>query len=223
MKTPNDGDLFCTICSRNNRWRDPVYCQQRELFSCYFSSIIITSDTATRLTNNAQRFKLPAEWTQTDLPMALLPLEFLIRHVGMVSRKLMELTNEVSAIEDIVINEEIKMEMSVHPERGVKALIKRLHICNLDVVKLRRRWQFQMTLANTIIELIRSHDSQTTEDYSGKSHYLPDTQEYRQLLSVASLQHKLSQSIEYDLDVLPTRVSNQFNAVSRFFHKNFRS
>lgn len=97
-----------------------------------------------------------------------------------------------------------------------------------------------MTLAKTIVELIEIHDPRLTaaRDKAGNQFHIMDEfnlqagarvdfdnhtnnqakalterQEYRHLLSVATLQLKLSKSLEYDLEVIPTRVANQFNAV----------
>lgn len=97
-----------------------------------------------------------------------------------------------------------------------------------------------MTLAKTIVELIETYNPQIVADSSnttnvfnltsgGVMHWegvnlgkaqdfdnsLSKSLEYRQLLSAASLQLKLSKSLEYDLNVLPTRLANQFSAVSR--------
>ena len=59
-------------------------------------------------------------------------------------------------------------------------------------------------------------------DVNDDNKTLTESREYRQLFSVASLQHKLSHSLEYDLDVLPTSIANQSNAVSNKSFGNFR-
>ncbi|KFZ16902.1 hypothetical protein V501_02015 [Pseudogymnoascus sp. VKM F-4519 (FW-2642)] len=242
MQTPNDGDLFYSMIVQTNAPREENSTENSpQRTNQPFNAILISSNPTVNMPKIAQSFSLPSLWSTTDLPIVILPLEFLLRHIRQVSETLVKLTTEVSCIEDIVID---GSKSPAHPEQLVssinhtfKGLINRLHICNREIVKLRRRWHFQMTLARTIVELIEIHDpriaaAQRNEinivgdlhlregssvhfvnDTNDHRNNITDSREYRQLLSVASLQHKLSQSLEYDLDVLPTRISNQFNAI----------
>ncbi len=251
MQTPNDEGLFCSLVIQTNghsRMQEGDWITKLNPFN----AILITSELDFHLSKTARPFTVPSEWTSNDLPMVFLPLEFLVRHVRLVSETLAGLTSEVSFVEDVVINDNDKTDF--------KSLIKRLHVCSRELVKLRRRWHFQITLAETILELIEIHDpviaatrrdatdppvikgdihvgsdSQVTFErgtvmgnihvhdkgrfYSSlpqniKEDPLTQSREYRQLLSAASLQLKLSKSLEYDLRVLPERIGNQFNAVS---------
>jgi hypothetical protein len=199
MQTPNDGGSFCSLIVTTNRPTQQEDESQSEenirRKDRAFNAVFISSDSEIHLPKIAQSFTLPM-WNTTDLPMVPLPLEFLIRHVRQVSENLAELRAEVSRIEELVINDNDGLDF--------KSLIKGLHICSRELVKLRRRWHFQMTLAKTIRELIEIHGPVI----------VTQSREYRQLLGIASLQFKLSQSLEYDLNVLPERISNQFNAVS---------
>ncbi len=241
MQTPNDGDLFCSMIVQTNGFREEVGTNNSpQRTDQLFSAILISSNPTINMPKIAQSFTPPQLWNTTDLPIVFLPLEFLLRHVRQVSETLAKLTTEVSCIEETVINGNISPAHSVQFASTFKGLIKRLHICSREIVKLRRRWHFQMMLVKTIVELIETHDPQIvaarrntrTQVYiTGNLHFgsgivnfgnntndkndiLTESREYRQLLSVASLQYKLSQSLEYDLEVLPTRIANQFNAVS---------
>ncbi|KAL3427652.1 hypothetical protein PVAG01_01161 [Phlyctema vagabunda] len=254
MQTPNDGGSFCSLIIQTNR--PPVLGNANSNVSTArenipFNTILITSESESQLSKIAKSFTVPPVWNTTDLPMVVVPLEFLIKHVRQVSETLAELTSEISIVEEVVIGD--------NDTTDFKGLIKKLHLCSRELVKLRRRWHFQMTLAGTIRELIEIHDpviaaarrdetdallihggiriesngeavlqrgtimgDVTIKDdgrlYSDmplkpKKDPLTDSREYRQLLSAASLQLKLSQSLEYDLSVLPERIANQFNAI----------
>jgi len=249
MQTPNDGDLFCSMIMQTNGFREEVSTNNSpQRIDQLFSAILISSNPTLNMPKIAQSFSPPPLWSTIDLPIVLLPLEFLLRHVQQVSKTLAKLTTEVSCIEEIVISGNISPAHSEQFASTFKGLIKRLHICSREIVKLRRRWHFQMTLARTIVELIETHDPQIVAarrnitnqmNISGDVHFgsgivnfgndvnddnktLTESREYRQLFSVASLQHKLSHSLEYDLDVLPTSIANQSNAVSNKSFGNFR-
>ncbi|CAG8950595.1 hypothetical protein HYFRA_00002804 [Hymenoscyphus fraxineus] len=212
MQTPNDGDLFCSMIVQSSGFLDDsarkISLQRADPL---YRAILISSDPMINMPKIAPSFSTPTTWNETNLPIVLLPLEFLLRHVRQVSKTLAQITTEVSDIEETVINGNV---LPVHSEQFTSTftgLIKRLHICNRENVKLRRRWHFQMGLAKTILELIKSHETWHISSFDPSP--LIYSLEYRQLRSVASLQIKLSESLEYDLDVLPVRISNQFNAI----------
>ncbi|KAL7932934.1 hypothetical protein V8C35DRAFT_305856 [Trichoderma chlorosporum] len=208
MQTPNDGQFFCSMMVRSHGGGH----KDRP---ASFRAIIISSDPAMNTPRIAQSFRTPTWWAYTDLPVVFLPLEFLIRHIRQVSESLAELTIEVSCIEEIVINDEISPSHSSEFSSTFKALIKRLHICSREAVKLHRRWHFQMMLAKTIVDLIEIHGPQAVPDRHSRDKVgdIASTYEYQQLLNAASFQHKLSQSLEYDINVLPTRIANQSTAI----------
>ena len=157
---------------------------------------------------------IPSIWATSSLPLALLPLEILIRHVQDVSKQLAALASQVSIIEEEVVN----VQRVPFDQTDFKDLIGRLHLCNANTVKLHRRWHFQHTLAATIYELI---ESLRPEDLNlprkakskKKAKRITSEKKYQSLLRTVAAQQKLIQSIKYDLEVLPQRISNQFTTV----------
>ncbi|KAL2062433.1 hypothetical protein VTL71DRAFT_6699 [Oculimacula yallundae] len=239
IQTPYDGEMFCSIVVRTT-----LVHEERGGRGPYrqFRAVVIVSDPSINLEKFTRSYSTPTNWNNTYLPMVVLPLGFLQQHVYIVSETLMKLMTEISAIETTVLDDDnTKAEDLASSVSGIfKGLIKRLHLCSRDAVQLRRRWHFQITLAESIIELIESHDPQVMANRkAARNEYvimgnvnvdtnswvnfggpaenqvdgLIESREYQQLLSVASLQLKLSQSLEYDLDTLPIRITNQFNAI----------
>ena len=97
---------------------------------------------------------IPREWIEPDLPLALLPLNFLVQHVQDVSRTLASLKNLVLLVEEEVAScKEITTD-----QPNFKDLIGRLHRYDTGTIKLHRRWHFQCMLANAICELVELHN-----------------------------------------------------------------
>ena len=135
----------------------------------------------------------------------LIPLHFLTRHARRLSKSVVQLKETVSSIE-----EQVNKAQNTHADRtDFKDLIGRLHLCDAEAIKLHRRWVFQCTFAATICEFIKLHDPTMIRLPTSNRAF----KDYRLLSSAAALQLNLSQNIQYDLEVLPRRISNQSTAV----------
>jgi hypothetical protein len=174
---------------------------------------------------------LSYDWISTDLPMIVVPLAFLKHHVQQTSAELLVLISHIEEVEKMIVigSDEINFEM----------LIKRLHSCNSQLVKLQRRWHFEPELASLITEFVNNFEK--TKPYSPQIHiqdlsmdegrqcYIringPSTPErsissglrkgkyFRALESNVMLQMRLSMASEYDLNVFPRRITSQFTTV----------
>ena len=125
-------------------------------------------------------------------------IQYLCRHIDQTLDKLQSLA---SIVEDV--------------ERGVQEaaddtilvdLIKQLHLCNVQHVRLQRRWTFQKQLMVTIEKIVSP----------GK--YLElladlNTCDMEKMRKEMSYRTRLVQAAETDLAVLPRRIENQFTAV----------
>ncbi|RDW56689.1 hypothetical protein BP6252_14041 [Coleophoma cylindrospora] len=193
MQTPNDGGLFCSMVTKSNESTSAGNSQDRmaTFGRGPFSTIFIGSESEINFLETTRSYTISSN-NRSDVAIILLPLEILVRHVRQLFEDLARLISKVSVIENVVING------SDSDMTDFRDLIKRLHVCSQDLVKLRRRWHFQVTLATTIREFIVGE---------------PIGSEQIKLWGAVSLQLKMSQSLEYDLNVLPERIHDQSNAI----------
>ncbi|CAI7616919.1 unnamed protein product [Penicillium pancosmium] len=161
---------------------------------------------------------IPNEWESTDLPLVVVPLTLLRLHVDQTSAKLAELIRRVEDVEREVLNSSGIAEFDL--------LIRALHACDADLIKLERRWHFERNLAAAVLELsfqgctISPTDNAHINFNLANSSFermdassIPNTKPFKLLDSIAVLQEQRSQAFEYDLGVLPRRIHNQFTAV----------
>lgn len=175
---------------------------------------------------------IPDEWEPTDLPLVVAPLTLLRLHVDQTSAKLAELILRVENVEWEVLNSSNIVEFD--------SLIRALHACDADLIKLERRWHFEGKPAAAVSDVIDQY-KQPRSNYQevqfrgcqinpaggGKvtfnlsnSSFEPmdasgvqNTKPFKLLDSVAVLQKQRCRTSEYDLRVLPRRIRNQFTAV----------
>ena len=193
-------------CNRDNEGKK---CKYRS-----YQGTVISSDPTLDIAKllRPAYIPIPLTWATTSLPLALLPLEFLIRYVQDSSKELTDLASQVLIIE----NEVVRRVRS--QQTDFKDLIERLNDCSANTVKLHRRWHFQHTLAETIDELVKSDEpedlkSPRSAQSTEKAERIALNKKYPLLVRRVAAQQKLIQSIKYDLEVLPRRISNQSTAV----------
>ena len=165
----------------------------------------------------------------TDLPMIVMPLAILQHQVQQTSGRLANLIRVVEEVESTVAAGSQTADFS--------DLVQKLHSCNTNLIKLERRWHLQDKLASSIQDFINVYKSPITRaqninfskcEFRGKSNFyfqnegqdktvpagdFQNDTYFRKLDSDSTLQGKLSRASEYDLSVLPRRISNQFTAV----------
>jgi hypothetical protein len=171
---------------------------------------------------------IPYDWRMTDLPMVIVPLAILRHQVQQTSRRLADLIRQVEEVESTVA--------AGSQTADFNDLVQKLHSCNTNLIKLERRWHFQDKLACCIQDSIDVYKSPMTRTQNiefsncnfeittfnmhndGRTEKMPagdfqnDTY-FKKLDSDSTLQGKLSRAAEYDLSVLPRRISNQFTTV----------
>lgn len=212
MQTPNDSWPFCSLIAKTNKPHKPDSDSHSDTDSDTdsdnswarpFTAILISSDVPipNHLPALVSSYVAPNSFEGTDAPMIFLPLGFLIHHVRLFSTKLADLTETVSFIEKEVID--------ANDEADTKNLIKKLHICNRNAAELQRRWHFQLSLSSAIVDLL-DHEF---HDLRAQNH-IRSYESHNRLKNAAALQRKISESLKYDLDAIPKRITNQFNAVS---------
>ena len=80
--------------------------------------------------------------------MVIVPLAILRRQVHQTSRRLDTLIHQVEEVESAVAADSQTVEFD--------PLVKKLHICNTELIKLERRWHFQDQLAIFIQDFIKN-------------------------------------------------------------------
>jgi len=122
-----------------------------------------------------------------------------------ISRHIDQTLNELDSLTSIV--EDVEREVQGASDCTILAdPIKRLHLCNVQHVRLQRRWAFQKQLMATVLEILSSEDyvSLLGITLEGESEKMKKEMGYR---------NRLVQAAETDLAVLPRRIENQFTAV----------
>ena len=85
----------------------------------------------------------------TDLPMVIILLKLLRYQTQQMSERLANLIGQVEEVESDVAGG--------LPTTNFDVLIRKLHSCNTDLIKLDRRWHFENQLALSIRDLIDVH------------------------------------------------------------------
>ncbi|KAK5995002.1 hypothetical protein PT974_03392 [Cladobotryum mycophilum] len=194
-----------------------------------FRSLLIMSQSQLSILEHC-KWEIPREWESSDLPLAILPLTLLQAHVNQTSQTLTLLIQRIERIEAQVLNSLTIVDFA--------SLIRDLHACNSDLIKLQRRRHFETELIVVLREFIGKHKTATT-NYQHiqvniaqsifKGNTTINTQNSSQELAESSidgqsrpfklldsffvLQERRSQVSKYDLEVLPRRIKNQFTAV----------
>jgi hypothetical protein len=177
--------------------------------------------------------QIPDEWESTDLPLIIVPVTLLRLHVDQTSAALTGLIVRVEGVERDVRDSSADTDFD--------SLIRVLHTCDADLIKLERRWNFEKKLVTEVLKIIYKY-RQPQSNYQEIGFYncticpadraainfllsnsSPDrtdtpgvysTKPFKVLDSFVTLQEQRCRASEYDLGVLPRRISNQFTAVS---------
>lgn len=224
MQTPQDDEMFYSFAVSET---------QAPNDEAAFTSFLFSGDNSMRNILQFHKWReLPARWRASRLAMIVVPLLFLDHHVRFLTEKLADLIQRVELIErNVSATQSTKLDFN--------DLIHELHACNRDLITLERRWRFQNQLDYSIREFIGRYkqSSNRTQDvkffscnFSGDGHTnihidssnaedkiapeaLQNDKDFKRLDSDSVMQSRLSESCEYDLSVLPRRITNQFTAV----------
>ncbi|KAJ5540210.1 hypothetical protein N7513_008542 [Penicillium frequentans] len=176
-------------------------------------------------------WQIAQDWASTDLPLTVIPLTLLQIHVDRTSVKLTELIRRVEGVERNVLESSGTTDFD--------PLIRALHACDADLIKLERRWHFEKELTAAVLDVIGRYKQPETnyqEVHFNSCDISPtdngwvninlanssdriqgsefrNTKPFKVLDSVAILQEQRSRAFGYDLGVLPRRIQDQFTAV----------
>ncbi|KAK4910028.1 hypothetical protein LTR66_017460 [Elasticomyces elasticus] len=176
--------------------------------------------------------QIPHEWESTDLLLVIFPLTILRIHVDQTLAALSGLILQVEAVERDVRDSSADTDFDY--------LIRLLHFCDADLIKLEMRWNFEKKLVKEIIQVLDKY-RQASSNYQdvkfincdigtgekASVHFsfenapqasdktgLNSTKPFMKLCSFVNLQEQRCRAPEYDFSVLPRRITNQFTAVS---------
>ncbi|KUJ07802.1 uncharacterized protein LY89DRAFT_789480 [Mollisia scopiformis] len=187
LQTPVDDDTFFSLAIKSNESKFSRF------NGCFFCSGVEIPRFSTALKGEV----IPLDWKDSDMPLAIIPLIILKHHVLMTTSKLESLMKEVGAIES-------RMSGADRLTLDFDDIILKLHLCNKNLVDLERRWRFESHLADTIRDFIKvTLLSRNWEIITTNSEKLKND---------LAMQSRLDAS-EYDLNVLPRRITNQFTTI----------
>lgn len=124
--------------------------------------------------------------------------QYLFRHIDRTLDKLQSLASVVEDVERVV--------QGATDDTMLADPIKQLHLCNIQHVRLQRRWTFQKQLMVEVEKIV----------FPGKYFALLGdlaTCGIQKIRKEMSYRSRLVQAAEIDLAVLPRRIENQFTAV----------
>ncbi|KAH0282854.1 hypothetical protein M436DRAFT_84896 [Aureobasidium namibiae CBS 147.97] len=123
---------------------------------------------------------------------------YISRHIDQTLNKLDSLISIVEDVERVV--------QGASDSTILADLIKQLHLCNVQHVRLQRRWAFQKQLMATVNEVLSS------ENYTNLLGILLE-RDFEKMKKEMGYRNRLVQAAETDLAVLPRRIENQFTAL----------
>lgn len=163
--------------------------------------VVVSPDSPDTITKLLEQWKISRSWEGTTLQVVLFPLLVLRLHVADTTKALAELLHQVGEAENQIQN----------PSQDLAKVIRTLHRCNTQLVKLDRRWHFEQRLSAAISEAIEKYKSHTSR--ISELHRQRLELHWQRLYDFSILQKSLSKASEYDLSVLPRRIENQFTAI----------
>lgn len=125
----------------------------------------------------------------------IVPWKILQFQVSQTCKKLAELMERL---------ERLELNIAGNAEPDLATLIQQLHKCNMDSVKMKRRWTFQERVAQKLKGLI----SNGFPEIPLTAHYVARMIEHN-----LKIQMDVSAALQYDVDDLPRRISDLFTAV----------
>lgn len=132
---------------------------------------------------------------------AILPFSILVHHVEETLTQVQNLSREVTSTEKRVADGDIKLE-----DNGDYKLLNRL---SLEHIRLQRRSDFELELAENLIRYIEEYHRIWAPLWEGGTSYIEDMKEK------LDQQMRYSRQVQRDLGILPRRIKNQSKAVSR--------
>lgn len=223
MQSPRDGWAFYSVVATAGPGNRSQFFDSQNSASydlSPFKSIFVHSELHSELPESSSGLShIFPEWETTDIPMIYLPLIFLAYQVKQSSGKLANLILQVEQVESIV--------SSRTHTANLNDLIHTLHSCNTNLIKLERRWNFQEQVASSIQGLLDTYKDPTkrpkvyerrlNKQYEWHILYAQGNFttgiQFVRLESEVILQSKMSRALEYDINVLQRRISDQFTAV----------
>ncbi|KAF2716507.1 hypothetical protein K431DRAFT_235238 [Polychaeton citri CBS 116435] len=132
----------------------------------------------------------------------ILPFNILVRHVSETLSQVQSLSRELTGTEKRIANGDISLD-----DNGDYKLLNRL---NLEHLRLQRRSNFEIELAQNLLKYIDEYQRMWTHLWEGGTGYIEDMREK------IEQQTRYSDHIKHDLDVIPRRIKNQSKAIFNF-------
>ncbi|KAK5118893.1 hypothetical protein LTR62_000104 [Meristemomyces frigidus] len=188
LQTPRDGRSFCSLSlvNRERHHCGGVYVANEE----YNLQSLLGNEKY-----NNRHPKVPRDF-------AVLPLNILIKHVEETLIQVERLSRDMTSTEKRISDGEIHLENNED--------YKLLNRLNLEHIRLMRRSDFEIELADNLTEYINEYHRMWSSLWEGGISYIEETKE------------KIQQQVRYhnqvrrDLDILPQRIKNQGKAVGTF-------
>lgn len=186
VQTPKDGKLFASLALTTTDWR-------RGLVKGFY----ITDDAAFDCQAILKGAKFYSGWRSDGWQILIVPTAFLTAHVQYVAKDFEALDSHVSRVEDTVSERRPTDDASF----DFSMLIRELHTCNMELLRLERRAHFHNGLAINIQNMV----SQASGGKAGT---------FELLQAPLNLARNMIEAQGYDLKSLPKRIESQRSMVS---------
>ena len=187
LQTPRDGKNFCSLSLVN---RDKSHC----------AGLFITDE---RYSVNNLLASQPYLMRHPKVPkdFGVLPLNILIHHIEETLGYVQKLSRELASTEKRIADGSISLE-----DNGDYKLLNRL---NLEHLRLQRRSNFELELAENLTKYIDEYRGMWTHLWEGGTSYIDEMREK------IEQQTRYAKQVSLDLEVVPRRIKNQSKAVRK--------
>jgi len=187
LQTPRDGKSFCSL-SLVNRERSHI------------GGIFITDE---QYSLDALLSGQPYLNRHPKVPrdFAILPFNVLVHHIEETGDYVQRLSRELQSTEKRIAEGSISLD-----DNGDYKLLNRL---NLEQLRLQRRSNFEIELAENLLKYINEYHNLWVPLWEGGTSYIEEMREK------IEQQTRYAEQVKIDLDVIPRRIKNQ-NKTVRF-------
>jgi len=185
LQTPRDGKSFCSL-SLVNRERSHI------------GGMFITDEQYsldTLLSGQPYLNKHP----KVPRDFAILPFNVLVRHIEETGNHVQRLSRELQSTEKRIAEGSISLD-----DNGDYKLLNRL---NLEQLRLQRRSNFEIELAENLLKYINEYHNLWAPLWEGGTSYIEEMKEK------IEQQTRYAEQVKIDLDVIPRRIKNQNKTV----------
>lgn len=186
-QTPRDGHPFCSFAFTTTPWGRGIVSGIYQYDDAAYAPQIVLDGA-----------KLYSGWRSDGWAILVMPVAFLVAHVANKAKAIEALSRRITDLEEVITQSRHANDSSL----DFGHLIRTLHLCSIDVIKLERRASFEIGLGQNIEEMLATMNT-------------PRRSSSTDLIEAPlALARNLMKGQMYDLSVLPKRIDSQRSLVS---------